>query len=160
MFALRSCINGLAVQVVCVFCDHSQIFPFTCLTFAVNKHLIFNCMWLKIAFVSMLPVVNSDASFLRVVEFATKEDMKAALKKLDDTELNGKRIRLKIVSPQFKSTSNAFKWILSNSHWTKLKLFCFCYNQILFIKMMACRSMYMMRYLQLLNNEKGRKAWK
>ncbi|KAL9969438.1 hypothetical protein ACROYT_G021655 [Oculina patagonica] len=31
-----------------------------------------------------------------VVEFASKEDMKAALKKLDDTELNGKRIRLKI----------------------------------------------------------------
>lgn len=47
----------------------------------------------------MLPIVNSDASFLRVVEFASKEDMKAALKKLDDTELNGKRIRLKIVRP-------------------------------------------------------------
>ncbi|XP_022796108.1 serine/arginine-rich splicing factor 5-like isoform X2 [Stylophora pistillata] len=31
-----------------------------------------------------------------VVEFASKEDMKAALKKLDDTELHGKRIRLKI----------------------------------------------------------------
>ncbi|KAJ7394256.1 hypothetical protein OS493_000058 [Desmophyllum pertusum] len=31
-----------------------------------------------------------------VVEFASKEDMKTALKKLDDTELNGKRIRLKI----------------------------------------------------------------
>lgn len=31
-----------------------------------------------------------------VVEFASKEDMKNALKKLDDTELNGRRIRLKI----------------------------------------------------------------
>ncbi|XP_027044076.1 serine/arginine-rich splicing factor 5 isoform X1 [Pocillopora verrucosa] len=31
-----------------------------------------------------------------VVEFASKEDMKAALKKLDDTELHGKRIRLKV----------------------------------------------------------------
>lgn len=31
-----------------------------------------------------------------VVEFASKDDMKNALKKLDDTELNGKRIRLKI----------------------------------------------------------------
>lgn len=36
--------------------------------------------------------------FSRVVEFASKEDMKNALKKLDDTELNGRRIRLKIVS--------------------------------------------------------------
>ena len=45
------------------------------------------------------PVVNNDVSILRVVEFASKEDMKAALKKLDDTELNGKRIRLKIVRP-------------------------------------------------------------
>ena len=35
------------------------------------------------------------------MEFATKEDMKAALKKLDDTELNGKRIRLKVVSSDF-----------------------------------------------------------
>ena len=48
-----------------------------------------------------LPVVNRNVSFLRVVEFASKEDMKAALKKLDDTELNGKRIRLKIVRPKF-----------------------------------------------------------
>ncbi|XP_073259124.1 serine/arginine-rich splicing factor 5-like isoform X4 [Porites lutea] len=31
-----------------------------------------------------------------VVEFATKEDMKNALKKLDDSELNGRRIRLKV----------------------------------------------------------------
>lgn len=37
--------------------------------------------------------------FCRVVEFATKEDMKNALKKLDDSELNGRRIRLKVVSP-------------------------------------------------------------
>lgn len=59
------------------------------------------CMQLKIAFINVvkLPVVNGDASFLRVVEFASKEDMKTALKKLDDTELNGKRIRLKIVRP-------------------------------------------------------------
>ena len=49
--------------------------------------------------VVILPVVNYCVSFLRVVEFASKEDMKAALKKLDDTELNGKRIRLKIVRP-------------------------------------------------------------
>lgn len=35
----------------------------------------------------------------RVVEFATKEDMKNALKKLDDSELNGRRIRLKVVRP-------------------------------------------------------------
>jgi len=49
--------------------------------------------------VVILPVVNYCVSLLRVVEFASKEDMKAALKKLDDTELNGKRIRLKIVRP-------------------------------------------------------------
>lgn len=35
------------------------------------------------------------------MEFASKEDMKAALKKLDDTELHGKRIRLKVVSCDF-----------------------------------------------------------
>ena len=39
--------------------------------------------------------------FCRVVEFATKEDMKNALKKLDDSELNGRRIRLKVVRPIF-----------------------------------------------------------
>lgn len=31
---------------------------------------------------------------LRVVEFATLKDMKTAIEKLDDTELNGRRIRL------------------------------------------------------------------
>jgi splicing factor, arginine/serine-rich 4/5/6 len=30
----------------------------------------------------------------RVVEFATLKDMKTAIEKLDDTELNGRRIRL------------------------------------------------------------------
>ncbi|EDO32443.1 predicted protein [Nematostella vectensis] len=37
-----------------------------------------------------------------VVEFATKDDMKTALKKLDDTEFFGKRIRLKIKPISFK----------------------------------------------------------
>ena len=32
--------------------------------------------------------------FSRVVEFATHADMKNALDKLDDTEINGRRIRL------------------------------------------------------------------
>lgn len=35
-----------------------------------------------------------DYIFCRVVEFATLSDMKNALDKLDDTELNGRRIRL------------------------------------------------------------------
>ena len=32
--------------------------------------------------------------FYRVVEFASYSDMKAALDKLDDTDLNGRRVRL------------------------------------------------------------------
>lgn len=32
--------------------------------------------------------------FLRVVEFASASDMKTAIEQLDDTELNGRRIRL------------------------------------------------------------------
>lgn len=32
--------------------------------------------------------------FFRVVEFASSSDMKTAIEKLDDTELNGRRIRL------------------------------------------------------------------
>ena len=33
-------------------------------------------------------------SFDSIVEFATYSDMKSALDKLDDTEINGRRIRL------------------------------------------------------------------
>lgn len=40
-------------------------------------------------------LMNFRPSFsLRVVEFATLKDMKTAIEKLDDTELNGRRIRL------------------------------------------------------------------
>ena len=49
-----------------------------------------------------IPVSNIDFVFCflsSVVEFATKEDMKTALKKLDGTDINSKKIRLKVVSP-------------------------------------------------------------
>jgi len=36
--------------------------------------------------------------YFRVVEFSTKEDMKTALKKLDDSEFFGRHIKLKVVS--------------------------------------------------------------
>lgn len=38
--------------------------------------------------------------YYRVVEFATYSDMKAALDKLDDTELGGKRIRIEEDKPR------------------------------------------------------------
>lgn len=37
---------------------------------------------------------STSSSILRVVEFASASDMKTAIEKLDDTELNGRRIRL------------------------------------------------------------------
>lgn len=37
---------------------------------------------------------NGRTSYCRIVEFATYADMKNALEKLDDTEINGRRIRL------------------------------------------------------------------
>jgi arginine/serine-rich splicing factor 4/5/6 len=40
------------------------------------------------------PSFSSSLRSLRVVEFATLKDMKTAIEKLDDTELNGRRIRL------------------------------------------------------------------
>lgn len=36
----------------------------------------------------------TSSSVFRVVEFASASDMKTAIEKLDDTELNGRRIRL------------------------------------------------------------------
>lgn len=37
---------------------------------------------------------STSSSIFRVVEFASASDMKTAIEKLDDTELNGRRIRL------------------------------------------------------------------
>jgi len=39
-------------------------------------------------------ITDENLCFHSVVEFATYSDMKAALDKLDDTELNGRRVRL------------------------------------------------------------------
>lgn len=39
-------------------------------------------------------VAHCTSSVFRVVEFASASDMKTAIEKLDDTELNGRRIRL------------------------------------------------------------------
>lgn len=39
-------------------------------------------------------VAHGTSSVFRVVEFASASDMKTAIEKLDDTELNGRRIRL------------------------------------------------------------------
>lgn len=49
------------------------------------------CMQEKILEVN---VAQCTSSVFRVVEFASASDMKTAIEKLDDTELNGRRIRL------------------------------------------------------------------
>ena len=59
-----------------------------------------SCGFIYVLFVAAVFIYSSIFFFVyRVVEFATKEDMKNALKKLDDSELNGRRIRLKVVRP-------------------------------------------------------------
>ena len=65
-----------------------------------NEMFKHDIMWFF--YVQFVAAVFSCSFFFflcRVVEFATKEDMKNALKKLDDSELNGRRIRLKVVRP-------------------------------------------------------------
>lgn len=42
----------------------------------------------------MLLIAPHRSMLFRVVEFASASDMKTAIEKLDDTELNGRRIRL------------------------------------------------------------------
>ena len=58
-----------------------------------------SCVFFYVQFVAAVFSCSFFFFLCRVVEFATKEDMKNALKKLDDSELNGRRIRLKVVRP-------------------------------------------------------------
>lgn len=42
----------------------------------------------------VLPVTVTSPSICRVVEYASYDDMKSALRKLDGAELNGRRLKL------------------------------------------------------------------
>lgn len=68
-----------------LFYNLSKVLNCTC--FPVEYSVEYNFHNSLNSLLSYFQYLTSDASFLRVVEFASKDDMKAALKKLDYTEL-------------------------------------------------------------------------
>jgi len=48
----------------------------------------------QLDFIVCFPHLTVDAVFGSIVEFATRGDMKNVIAKLDDTEINGRRIRI------------------------------------------------------------------
>lgn len=92
-------------------CSPSQVFS--------NYDIVWELVFLFCFFFCFVFFIDSNKVlvwFLSTLEFATKRDLKNAIRKLDGTELNGKRIRLVDVSVSMTFLSDIKLGAFTQSH--------------------------------------------